>query len=263
MKFDQSSEPFSLVLSGGGALGFAHLGVIQDLQKISCVPDQIIGTSMGGIIGACLSTGMKETDIFSQVKAFSGVQNWVKFSFAGNAIIDTEKIASIFDQIFGDRRMSDTNIPLKLIATDLSDGRKRVFDATDDIHIKDGLLATMAIPGIFKEHVIEAEAYADGFLSENLGVREADCDNVLAVDVLGGNSFEKELPDNFFKTANVLEMFEKSLRLLIYNQTRSNLQHIDKNVLLLEPDTQDFKTYQFHMAEEIRARGLGLLPTVE
>ncbi len=259
MEFDHRSESYSLVLSGGGALVFAHLGVIHDLQRLSSVPDQIIGTSMGGIIGACLAIGMQEPDIFSQVKAFSGVRNWVKFSFSGNAIIDTEKIAEIFEQIFGDRGMSDTNIPLKLVATHLSDGRKRVFDSTDDIPIKDGLLATMAIPGIFKEHVIEGEAYADGFLSENLGISEADCDYVLAVDVLGRNSFAKELPDNFFKTTNVLEMFEKSVRLLIYNQTRNNLQNINKEVLLLEPDTQDYKTYQFHLAEEIRFLGLNLL----
>lgn len=259
MTFDHQSDSYSLVLSGGGSLGFAHLGVIHDLQQSTSVPDQIIGTSMGGIIGACLAIGMRESDILSRIKVFSGAENWLKFSFGGNAIIDTDRIASIFEKIFGDRRMSDTDIPLKLVATYLSDGRKRVFDATDDIPIKDGLLATMAIPGIFKEHAIDGDVYADGFLSENLGVSEADCDNVLAVDVLGGNSFEKELPDSFFKTANVLDMFEKSIRILIYNQTRSNLQNIDKNVLLLEPDTRNFKTYQFHLVEEIRRMGLNLL----
>lgn len=259
MEFDLKTEPFSLVLSGGGALGIAHLGVIHDMQQLSSAPDQIVGTSMGGIIGACLSIGMNEADIFTQINALSKVSNWIKFSFGGNAIIDTKKIAFIFEQIFADRRMSDTDIPLKLITTHLSDGLKKVFDATEDILIKDALLATMAIPGVFKEHDIEGEVYADGFLCENLGINEADCDNVLAVDVLGKNSFAKELPDNFLKTANVLEMFEKSMRLLIYNQTLTNLQHSNKNILLLEPDTKDFKTYQFHMAEEIRAQGFGLL----
>lgn len=260
MIFDIRKDAYSLVLSGGGALGIAHLGVIHDLQQFPSVADQIIGTSMGGIIGACLSIGMKEPDIFSQVDAFSGARNWVKFSFGGSAIIDTEKIAGIFSQIFENRRMADTDIPLKLIATHLSDGRKRVFDATDDILIRDALLATMAIPGIFREHVIDGDVYVDGFLSENLGVSEADCNHILAVDVLGSNSFESTLSDGFFKNTNVLDMFERSVRLLIYNQTRNNLRNIGKKVLLLEPRTQKFKTYQFHMAEEIRSTGLGLIP---
>ena len=259
MSFDLKSDTFSLVLSGGGALGIAHLGVLHDLKRYRVVPGEIVGTSMGGIIGACLAIGMDEAEIFARIREFSRLSNWVRFSLGGNSIIDTERIAEIFDRVFGQRRMSDTDIPLKLIATRLSDGAKTVFDATDDIPIRDGLLATMAIPGVFKEHRIDGEVYGDGFLSENLGLNEATCQNLLAVDVLGKNSFEAELPDHFFKTANVLEMFEKSLRLMIHNQTRAKLRHIDKNILLLEPDTSDFRTYQFHKAEEIRQAGLGVL----
>ncbi len=96
--------------------------------------------------------------------------------------------------------MKDTDIPLKLIATNLHNGDKKVFDATDDIYIKDAVLCTMAIPGVFKEHVIDGVAYGDGFLCENLGVTEATFDTILAVDVQGKNAFDKSLPNNFFKT---------------------------------------------------------------
>jgi len=63
----------------------------------------------------------------------------------------------------------------------------------------------------------------------------------------------------FFKTANVLEMFDKSIRLLIYNQTKKNVKNIDKHIYLIEPVTKDYKTFQFHKYKEIRALGLGLL----
>ena len=109
------------------------------------------------------------------------------------------------------------------------------------------------------EDVIQDETYGDGFLCENLGINEASFDNILAVDVLGENAFEKTMPDNFFKTANVLEMFEKSIRLLIYNQTKTNLSNSNKNIYLIEPETKDYKTFQFHKHKEIRALGLGLL----
>ena len=254
-----TQQNFSLVLSGGGALGIAHLGVLNDLERLHRTPSEIIGTSMGGIIGACLAVGMSEKEITQEVSRFSGLFNWLKFSFSGNAVIDNKKIASIFNEIFQDKKMSETQVPLKLITTNLLNGHKKVFSADDDVSIKDALLCTMAIPGIFQEHTVNGVIYGDGFLCENLGVNEASFEHVLAIDVLGGNSFEQEMPDNFFKTKNVLEMFEKSMRLLIHNQTRTHLLNCNKKVTLIEPYTKSYKTYHFHKVEEIRACGLHLL----
>lgn len=259
MKKQIETENFTLVLSGGGALGIAHLGVLHDMEQIGLVPKEIVGTSMGGIIGACVAIGMKESEIYAQIENFSNVFNWIKFSFSGNAFVINDKIEAIFVDIFQERKIKDTHIPLKLIATNLHTGLKKVFSAEDDVFIKDALLATMAIPGVFEEHVIDGETYGDGFLCENLGVAEASFDAVLAVDVMGVNSFEKSMPDNFFKTANMLEMFEKSMRLLIFNQTRTLIEFSDKNILLLEPETKEYKTFQFHKHEQIRALGRGLL----
>ena len=252
-------QPFSLVLSGGGALGLAHLGVLHDLEQLALRPDEIIGTSMGGIVGACLAVEMSEKEISQEVARFSSLFNWLKFSFSGNSVVNNQKIAAIFEEIFQDKKMADTKIPLKIIATDLLNGNKKVFTAEDDVTIKDALLCTMAIPGIFQEHTVDGVIYGDGFLCENLGVNEATLENILAVDVLGENSFAKEMPDNFFKTKNVLEMFEKSMRLLIHNQTRTHLQNCNKNVILIEPCTKEYKTYHFHRTKEIRACGLNLL----
>ncbi len=253
------NNPFTLVLSGGGALGIAHLGVLHDMEAKKLKPAELVGTSMGGIIAACMSIGMNEAQIYKQIRDFVKVSNWIKFSFSGNAIVDNDKIASIFETLFGNRKMHETEIPLKLITTNLKTGHKRVFTPKDNVCIKDAVLATMAIPGVFEEHIIEGEVYGDGFLCENLGISESSHKHVLAVDVLGEHSFEKELPDNFFKTHNVLEMFERSMRLLIYNQSRNVLRYTEKEVLLLEPETHPYSTYQFHKFKQIRALGMGLL----
>jgi len=254
-----NTQNFTLVLSGGGALGIAHLGLLHDLEQRNITPKELVGTSMGGIIAACMSIGLNEAEIYKHIQSFASVSKWISFSFTGNAIVDNRKIEDIFESIFQERTMKETDIPLKLIATNLRNGDKRVFTANDDVLIKDALLATMAIPGIFKEHSIEKSTYVDGFLCENLGVNEATFDDILAVDVLGSNSFEHELPDNFFKTANVLEMFDKSMRLIIYNQTRTHIRHNHKNITLIEPHTKAYKTYHFHKVKEIRKLGLGLL----
>jgi NTE family protein len=117
----------------------------------------------------------------------------------------------------------------------------------------------MAIPGIFEEQEVGGEILGDGFLCENLGVNEASLDYVLAVDVMGENSFSHSLPNRFFKSANVIEMFERSMRLLIFNQTRAILENSNKSILLISPETKEYKTYQFHKAKEIRELGLGLI----
>ncbi len=65
------SKPFTLILSGGGALGIAELGVISDLEKEQLTPQEIIGTSMGAIIGACLGIRMREEEIYSLFVEFS------------------------------------------------------------------------------------------------------------------------------------------------------------------------------------------------
>ncbi len=252
-------DKFSLVLSGGGALGIAHLGVLSDMQELELEPSEIIGTSMGGIIGACLAIGMREDEIYNRLQEFSSIFNWLKLSFKGNAVVDNSKLYNIFDKIFTDKKMSDTQIPLKIISTNLKTGKKRVFDFCDDIYIKDAILSTMAIPGIFKEHIIDDDIYGDGFLCENLGVSEASYHNILAIDVMGINSFETNMPDNFFKTSNVLEMFEKSMRFMIYNQSQTLISHSDKDIYLIEPVTKDYKTFQFDKYKEIRELGIGLL----
>ena len=215
---------------------------------------------MGGIIGASLAIGMSEAQIYKQIERFSKVTNWLTFSFSGNGIVHTGKIAAIFETIFGDHTMNQTAIPLKLIATHLATGKKRIFTQDDTtILLKDALLATMAIPGIFEAHTIEGELYGDGFLCENLGIAEASYQHVLAVDVLGNGSFEKHFSKKWFKTQRVLDMFERSMRLLILNQTQQILQHTNKTIYLLEPDTKTFATYQFHRYEAIRQAGLGVL----
>jgi NTE family protein len=253
------STPFSLVLSGGGALGIAHLGVIADLESQGLYPSEIIGTSMGGIIGASLAIGMRSEQIYKQVAQFTSISKWIKLSMKGNSIVKSSKIEKIFKEIFGDHKIHETVIPLKIITTNLQTADTEVFDKGDHFTLSDLLLATMAIPGIFEEKRLGDQIYGDGFLCANLGVAYASYDSIIAVDVLGKNSFEKALPDHRLKTKNVINMFEKSMRFLIYNQTRLHLQPLHKDIHLIEPHTKGYRTFDFHKYEEIEALGRGLL----
>ena len=258
------SKNFTLSLSGGGALGIAHLGVLHDMQKSSLRPTEIIGTSMGAIIGACFAIGMSESEITKKISEFSSMSNWLSVDMGGNSIVNSSKISKIFDDIFNHRHMNDTNIPLKIIATNLDSGNKKLFCETDtNVLIKDAVLASMAIPGIFSEQHIGDEVYVDGFLVENLGINDASCDNILAVDVLGKNSFGDQIADSSWKIKNITSMFERSMRLIIYNQTRTNINNSTKNIHLIEPNTKGYNTNQFGKVDQIRELGLGLLDKVQ
>lgn len=250
---------FSLVLSGGGALGISALGVLSDMEKYNINPKEIIGTSMGSIIGACLAIGLKEKQIYDLFCDFSKISNWIKFSMRGNSIITNDKIKNIFDQVFQNKRICDVLIPLKLVATDIKTGNIKVFSSVDDkVLLKDAVMASMAIPGIFEEQHIDNQVYVDGFLCANLAINETSLEDILAIDVLGANSFSKDLPNNMLKTKNIFDMFDKSLRILIYNQTKVAITHCDKKIFLIEPCTKNFKSFHFHKYQELKKLGIGI-----
>lgn len=251
-------DNFTLVLGGGSALGIAHLGVLESMEKKGYQPKEIIGTSMGSIIGACLAIGFDEKQIYEKIKSFGQINKWIAFSFKTKGLISSKKIAKIFDEIFGKRKMKDTLIPLKIIATNLYDGNIKVFDEKDDVYIKDALLASSAIPGVFEIKKIDGNYYGDGFINDNLGINQASYENILAVNVLS-HTTPSISPDQFFKEYNGFNLFEHTLRLLMEKQIEYNLTKTNKKLLLLNPDTSKFLQHQFSKHKEIKKCGENLL----
>jgi NTE family protein len=265
------NKPFSLVLSGGGALGFAHLGVISDLEQKQLKPSEIVGTSMGAIIGSLLSIGLTsseikfrfEESINSSKKNFPiSLPNWITFSLHRHTLMDTTKIESLFDKVFGERKMCDTKVPLKIVTTQFYNGQKKVFSKNDDVLIKDALLASMAIPGVFPSRNINGIEYVDGFLSENLGITQSEFNYIIASDVFGQNSFQSKNANSFFKFKNMAEKFEKSMRVIIANQTKTNIDSLltqEKKINYIDIPTHRYKTYQFNKLKDISELGKDLV----
>lgn len=248
------NKQFSLVLSGGGALGISQVGILKQLEEKNFIPSEIIGTSIGSIIGSAFAIGKTSSEILDLLNSFSHIVNWAKFSFSGNSIINSSKIEKILDTVFSNLKIKDSKIKLKIIATNLSTGIGESLN--EELLIKDAILASIAIPGIFNEKQINNTIYVDGFLSDNLGINFVSFKKVLAVDVLGYNSYEPDLPNKFIKTQNVLAMFEKSMRLLVYNQTRRLISNHTCDITLIDINTKDFKTYHFNKVKELYLLGL-------
>ena len=251
-----SYNDFSLVLSGGGALGFAHLGIIEDLSDNGLIPSEIIGTSMGGIIGSLLAIGLPYNEIENRFKSMSGFNKWVSFSLSGNGMVQLNKLENMLQKTFQDRMMSDVSIPLKIIATNFENGEKTVFSQDNNIKIIDAVLATIAIPGIFPARMIEGKPYIDGAFTENLGITEASHEVVLASDVMGKRSFKPINTPKPFKIQNFMDNFEKTMRIMMTNQTTKNLSACkDKSVFLIEPNTRNFRTFHFNKFNKIKNVG--------
>ncbi|MFK5986911.1 MAG: patatin-like phospholipase family protein [Pseudomonadota bacterium] len=250
---NQLQRDFSLVLSGGGALGIAHLNVLRALDESNLKPKEIIGTSMGAILGSCYALNYSDQEIYQFIKNFSNIFKWGKISFSNGSLLSTDKIADLFSLLFADKKIAETAIELKIVATDFNTGKAEVFDKNSDISIKHAVLASMAIPGIFPPVKINNNFYVDGFISSNLPVEFAQYDSILACNVLGKNSFNsyQEKDYQFFgHTKAVLGMLERSLRLFMYNKAQEPL-HNKSGVVLIEPKVAQFKTFDFNKYERI------------
>jgi NTE family protein len=142
-------EGFALVLSGGAALGCAHLGVLDVLEAKGLEPMEIAGTSMGAIVGAAFACGFSCEQIAGSFHQFAKVTRWIKFSLRKPALLNTSKLLAVFDGLFGDRTLKDVRIPLKIVATDFETGDIRVFTEEDAVPLKEAVLCSMSIPVLF------------------------------------------------------------------------------------------------------------------
>lgn len=259
-------KDFSLVLSGGGALGFGHLAVLEILESKNLKPKEIIGTSIGAIIGALVACNYSCNEIenlfkghIEQKKGFPfNYPKWLRFSLFSGSLIDTVKIEKLFTDTFGNRKISELDANLKIIATDFNTGIKTEFSKVNDVRIVDALLASMAIPGIFPVRKINNSIYVDGSLSCNLAVTSATEKTIIASDAFGQTSFSNKKNNNQKKIFNFKDTIEKTIRIHIYNQTLSNMSYLkdDKELVYIELNTKKFKTPQFHKLDDIKKESL-------
>jgi NTE family protein len=251
---------FNLVLSGGAALGFAHVGVIKRLYELDRFPEQIVGTSMGAIIGSVYALKLPQEEFLRIFSEFSNIFKWIKISFSNASLINSSKIYKIIESVFGEMKMAQSPIPLKLIATNFDNGEVRIFSRHDDIAIKDAILASMSIPVIFPQVKIDESYYVDGYLGANLPLSYLDDITIptIAVDVMGKNSlapFIKEEYTFFGHTKAIIKTLERSMRLMMINQTKKTIEDFEGELLLIEPHLHKFKSTHFNKFKKIKKAG--------
>ena len=156
-----------LALSGGGARGFAHLGVLQALNETGIYPDVVSGTSAGALVGALYCDGYSPGEILKIMKTSSRL-NYMRPSLPRDGLLQISGIIKILETHLRSKTFSELKIPLFVTATDLNNGKPVYFSAGE---LLDPVIASASIPVLFKPVIINNIYYVDGGVLDNLPIK--------------------------------------------------------------------------------------------
>jgi len=157
-----SGRGVCLVLGGGGARGFAHLGLIRALYEKGIPIDAIGGTSMGAFVAALVAMGMSYEKLLETMRTTFVDNNHLNdYSLSRISLISGKKFRGQLEKIFGDLRIEDMKLPFYCISTNLTHGRAVVHDQG---LLVDWIGTSMAVPGIAPPTVYRGEILVDGGL---------------------------------------------------------------------------------------------------
>ena len=168
-----------LVLSGGGAKGYAHIGVLKALNEKGIFPDVISGTSAGAVMAALYADGHTPDEM---LKLLSGkdVYNLLQIVLPKRGLFKMKDLTSVLKKNLKARRIEDLKIKTFICATNFSTGRVRYFYEGPIIK---PILASASIPVLFQPVKINEEWYVDGGMFANLPVEplEGKCKRLIGV----------------------------------------------------------------------------------
>lgn len=253
----------ALVLSGGGARGLAHIGVIQRLEEVGFPLGSVTGTSAGALVGALYASGFSGREIEELFRSRDLTRAFLEplLRNPGETLGEQEEHESTFLSIerqkgqislaqglrtgaevqrtlqgllargayFSGGDFDQLQRPLRVLATNLETGEGRVFGKGD---LVEAVRASMAIPGGFRPVMIEGQQYVDGALVENLPVFTAKeafhPDVVLAVDI--------SAPMANRPATNIFSVATRSLDLVVERRQWESRAAAD---FLIRPDIRD------------------------
>jgi len=273
----QNQRPkVGLVLSGGGAKGVAHIGVLKAMEEAGLTPDYITGTSMGSIIGGLYSIGYSADELKEIVE---GV-NWdlvltnkiplnkVTFEekrFYGRYLLDfylkDKKIQFPSGVIEGQALMelftkvtrpvhditdfNDFPIPFACVASNIVTGEPVVLNKGS---LAQSMRASMAIPTFFTPVKIDGKLLVDGGLVRNVPVPEVlDMGADIVICVYVGTDLH---PESELKS--LVSILTQSA---FITSARDNREQLKKCDILIQPDLGGLSTSSFHTTSEILERG--------
>ncbi|KAA3641508.1 MAG: Patatin [Bacteroidetes bacterium] len=244
-------------LSGGGARGIAHIGVLQALEENDIYPDVISGASAGAIVGAFYASGMRPSQIFQLVRK-SSLLRLFSFGIPNRGITKLTYLKTLLDKNI--KTEAFEGLDRKLIAS-ISNLNTGLTEEVDTGPLYDVIVASASIPLVFQPVEINGQIYVDGGLLNNLPMnklREA-ADFIMGVNVMPDIEVENDSIESTIGVAT------RSFQLSVIANTRPNFQHCD---VLIEPEkVHPYHVFQLNKYKEIYEIGyektLALIPEIK
>jgi len=228
-----------LVLSGGGARGFAHLGLIQALNDEGIFPDIISGTSAGALAGVLYADGYTPREILHLMNSGSRL-NFMRPAFPREGLLQIGGIINILKSSLRAKTFEELKIPLYVTATDLNNGKAEYFSKGSLI---DPVIASASIPVLFQPVQINNIFYVDGGVLDNLPVRpiEKKCRFLIGSFVNPVGYMEKingliNIAERTFMISMSKDIVEKSKKF---------------NLFIAPPELRNFKILDPEKAEDL------------
>jgi NTE family protein len=204
-----SAGPFTLVLSGGGLKGLAHVGVLKALEERGRRPAVIVGSSMGSMIAGAWAAGMaldemeqralavRRRDIFRVAHVDMAIRR-----MQAPALYRREPLDALLESIVGDRTFNDLHAPLLVNTVDLLAGQQVTWGLPGrrTARVADAIYASCALPGFFPPGRVGERLCIDGGVVDNLPVSIASnfADLVIAVDVGSSDQLRSDAASSGF-----------------------------------------------------------------
>ena len=241
----------ALALGGGAAKGFAHIGVIKALEAQGIVPDIVIGTSAGSVVGAMYASGKSGFELQSLAITLdeSQVSDW---SLPDRGVLKGDALAAFINKAVNNATIEKLPKKFGAVATDLATGEPIVFRSGDT---GAAVRASSSVPGVFQPVAIRGREYVDGGLVSPVPVRfarEMGANFVIAVDI-------SNKPQTG-KTKSSLDVLLQTFAIMGQSLNRSELPQAD---VVIRPDisqlaSADFKTRHLAVLEGEKATAAAL-----
>lgn len=276
-------EMLVLVLSGGGARGFAHIGVLRVLEELEIAPDLIVGTSMGAVVGGLYASGWSPNEIDELVRtidwekiftdrvdrkyrSFRRKQDDRPVMFQGRlhfnglkpvlppGVIDGQHLDLVLRAVEAQSPITDDfddlPIPYRAVASNIATGSAVVLASGN---LATAMRASMSVPGALPPVVIDGRELVDGGIAANLPVGvalELGATRIIAVDISSPLLDEKDE-----KFASFMDIYSHLNSLLTSGNRDHDITLLDGDDLLIVPDLGDISFISFGRAEDAIAIG--------
>ena len=253
-----------LALGGGGARAAAHIGVLMEFERLGLVPNLIVGTSAGALIGALLAYGVSPTQMKELFEQF-GFTRLFSFNVNSPAITTPDKFAGLLKDLIGQPTFADMKIPLAMIATNLITRQEVVIDEGD---VTSALHASMAYPILLPPVEREGLTLIDGGLVNQVPfdvARARGATDMIAVDLGNAapygsapmeasksNLFERML--NATKRRPTMQLITAVSDIITGRAVQARLA-ISQPDIMLRPHIGTIGLLDFHSADEAIERG--------